>query len=44
MNTESALQLLAEDDAHIDDCWNRIGVHGDKQCPLLERLVHCRNC
>ncbi|WNN37955.1 chemotaxis protein CheW [Pseudomonas inefficax] len=41
---ESAMQLLAEDDAHIDDCWNRIGVHGDKQCPLLERHVHCRNC
>lgn len=38
------MQLLAEDDAHIDDCWNRIGVHGDKQCPLLERHVHCRNC
>ncbi|WEK30018.1 MAG: chemotaxis protein CheW [Candidatus Pseudomonas phytovorans] len=44
MNGESAMQLLAEDDAHIDDCWNRIGVHGDKQCPLLERHVHCRNC
>lgn len=41
---EAAMQLLAEDDAHIDDCWNRIGVHGDKQCPLLERHVHCRNC
>ncbi|WP_423770417.1 chemotaxis protein CheW [Pseudomonas sp. NLJ1] len=41
---ESAMQLLAEEDAHIDDCWNRIGVHGDKQCPLLERHVHCRNC
>ncbi|ADR61650.1 Putative CheW protein [Pseudomonas putida BIRD-1] len=38
------MQLLAEDDAHIDDCWNRIGVRGDKQCPLLERHVHCRNC
>jgi len=44
MNGESAMQLLAEDDAHIDDCWNRIGVHGDKRCPLLERHVHCRNC
>lgn len=44
MNSESAMQLLAEDDAHIDDCWNRIGVRGDKQCPLLERHVHCRNC
>ncbi|NQD58211.1 chemotaxis protein CheW [Pseudomonas sp. CM25] len=44
MKGESAMQLLAEDDAHIDDCWNRIGVHGDKQCPLLEQHVHCRNC
>jgi chemotaxis-related protein WspD len=41
---ESAMQLLAGDDAHIDDCWNRIGVHGNKQCPLLERHIHCRNC
>lgn len=38
------MQLIAHDDAPIDDCWNRIGVHGDKQCPLLERHVHCRNC
>ena len=44
MNSEFAMQLLAEDDAHIDDCWNRIGVRGDKHCPLLERHVHCRNC
>ncbi|AYN14697.1 chemotaxis protein CheW [Pseudomonas monteilii] len=44
MKGDTAMQLLAEDDAHIDDCWNRIGVHGDKQCPLLERHVHCRNC
>lgn len=38
------MQLLAEDDACIDDCWNRIGVHGAKQCPLLDRHIHCRNC
>ncbi|MCO7521541.1 MULTISPECIES: chemotaxis protein CheW [unclassified Pseudomonas] len=38
------MQLIAHDDQAIDDCWNRIGVHGDKQCPLLERHVHCRNC
>jgi chemotaxis-related protein WspD len=44
MNVEHALELLAEDDQHIDDCWNRIGVHGDKQCPLLDRHIHCRNC
>ncbi len=27
-----------------DDCWNRIGVHGDQSCPELEEHVHCRNC
>lgn len=28
----------------VDDCWNRIGIHGDKSCPLLVEHVHCRNC
>ena len=28
----------------IDDCWNRIGVRGDRSCPELQRHVHCRNC
>ncbi|MGC1329137.1 chemotaxis protein CheW [Pseudomonas sp.] len=28
----------------IDDCWNRIGIHGDKSCPLLADHIHCRNC
>lgn len=32
-------QLLA-----VDDCWNRIGVHGDKSCERLATHVHCRNC
>ena len=26
------------------DCWNRIGVHGDRSCPELDRVVHCHNC
>ncbi|WP_228533401.1 chemotaxis protein CheW [Pseudomonas sp. UFMG81] len=38
------MQLIAHDDQVIDDCWNRIGVHGNKQCPVLERHIHCRNC
>jgi chemotaxis-related protein WspD len=25
-------------------CWRRIGTSGDRTCPELERLVHCRNC
>jgi chemotaxis-related protein WspD len=28
----------------LDDCWNRIGVHGDRSCAELERHIHCRNC
>jgi chemotaxis-related protein WspD len=28
----------------INDCWNRIGVRGDRSCPELKQHVHCRNC
>jgi chemotaxis-related protein WspD len=27
-----------------DDCWNRIGVFGDRSCPELPRVGHCHNC
>lgn len=38
-------ELMVTDDAHtIDDCWNRIGIHGDRSCPLLVEHIHCRNC
>ena len=30
--------------AAIDDCWNRIGIGGDRSCPLLADHIHCRNC
>ncbi len=26
------------------DCWNRIGIQGDRSCPELEQHIHCRNC
>jgi len=26
------------------DCWNRIGVWGDRSCPELVEAVHCHNC
>ncbi|WP_397449491.1 chemotaxis protein CheW [Pseudomonas sp. NA-150] len=36
---------MIQQDAHaIDDCWNRIGIHGDRSCPLLADHIHCRNC
>ncbi|QKH39846.1 purine-binding chemotaxis protein CheW [Achromobacter pestifer] len=28
----------------VDDCWNRIGIRGDKSCAQLADHVHCRNC
>ena len=35
---------VTRDAQAIDDCWNRIGIHGDKSCPLLDEHIHCRNC
>src|SRR5262245_12198327 len=26
------------------DCWNKIGVRGDRTCPELAKVVHCHNC
>jgi len=26
------------------DCWNTIGVRGDRSCPELPGVVHCQNC
>jgi chemotaxis-related protein WspD len=26
------------------DCWNTIGVSGDRSCPELDKHTHCRNC
>ncbi|WHS61466.1 chemotaxis protein CheW [Pseudomonas sp. G2-4] len=43
--SDSAFYNVTQDDAQaIDDCWNRIGVHGDQSCPLLVEHIHCRNC
>jgi chemotaxis-related protein WspD len=27
-----------------NDCWNQIGVGGDRSCPELTTFIHCRNC
>jgi chemotaxis-related protein WspD len=35
---------LTDGDAEVYDCWNRIGVRGDKSCPELQQHAHCRNC
>jgi chemotaxis-related protein WspD len=30
--------------AVVNDCWNHIGVRGDRSCPELPALGHCHNC
>jgi chemotaxis-related protein WspD len=30
--------------ATYGDCWNRIGVRGDRSCPELGGVGHCHNC
>jgi len=37
-------ELISDDAQAIDDCWNRIGIHGDRSCPILAEHIHCRNC
>ncbi|WP_147464544.1 chemotaxis protein CheW, partial [Pseudomonas cannabina] len=45
MTGPSGFSSLTHDQAQdIDDCWNRIGIHGDRSCPLLADHIHCRNC
>ncbi|MCY1396072.1 CheW-like domain protein [compost metagenome] len=44
MTGPHSLNVIHNDAQAIDDCWNRIGVHGDKSCPLLPEHIHCRNC
>ncbi len=29
---------------HGPECWNRIGISGDRSCPELQTHIHCRNC
>lgn len=41
---QSYSSFVHEDAQAIDDCWNRIGIHGDRSCPLLAEHIHCRNC
>src|SRR5436305_2082413 len=38
MSTAPVLQILRE-----QLCWREIGVAGDRSCPKLPEVVHCRN-
>jgi chemotaxis-related protein WspD len=32
------------EDSLIADCWNQIGVMGDRTCPELKTVIHCYEC
>ncbi len=38
------LQPSGETSAPIHDCWNMIGVEGNRTCRELLKFIHCRNC
>jgi chemotaxis-related protein WspD len=42
--TEFVGFIETEFEAVIDNCWKRIGTHGDRSCPELAQHVHCRDC
>ena len=46
VTTNSDLPILAEarQAPLANDCWNWIGVKGDRSCSELPTHVHCRNC
>ena len=41
VQVHSTAQFLRSE---IKDCWNHIGVRGDKSCVELKQQLHCRNC
>ena len=44
LKTLSILGEAAADSPALDDCWNQIGVMGDRTCGELKTVIHCRNC
>ena len=49
--TETDLEVVARESKKREivalpvlDCWNSIGVKGDRSCPKLRDAIHCHNC
>jgi chemotaxis-related protein WspD len=36
--------MAPQDLTNAIDCWNHIGVEGDRSCDRLVAVLHCRNC
>lgn len=35
---------IAIDPSTLNDCWNQIGVMGDRSCGELKAVIHCHDC
>lgn len=44
LNTVSTPENFEFDHPTLNDCWNQIGVMGDRTCGELKTVIHCRNC
>ena len=36
--------LESKSSIKLNDCWNKIGVWGNRECVELNKAIHCRNC
>ncbi|NEN98182.1 MAG: chemotaxis protein CheW, partial [Moorea sp. SIO3I7] len=36
------MQYKTSNQPIFNDCWNQIGVTGDRSCPELKTFIHCR--
>ena len=45
MKTIADLTVTPDDlGSSVSDCWNQIGVSGDRSCGELPRYIHCHHC
>lgn len=44
MLSDSAISDSIIDHPVLNDCWNKIGVMGDRSCGELKTVVHCHDC
>ncbi len=38
------MPTIPKSPSNSQSCWNTIGVKGDRTCPELTSVIHCRNC
>jgi chemotaxis-related protein WspD len=45
LETESTeIVFVDKHSSNFHDCWNQIGVMGDRSCPKLTTVIHCYEC